>query len=198
LRLAYVALIGLVLFAEIIFLMVLRHVPMETLSVFVQLATILALVFPIYSWRKQRLDKDADLVDEVRVWSVHLQGMTFYLSRLAPSQAYLEVEKVQKLADETADKLAGAIARATPATSDLATLTYDLIKSLKLFALNKPRDGGQLLFDWEKIITRAHEVQVLATKEVGRFKIHYTVVTKIVVFLAVALGIVDGLLYILT
>jgi len=139
----------------------------------VQIATILALLLPVYALWRQNLEKKRDLVDGVRIWAAHFDLMTRQFvepGAPAPGQLTLDdVGKVRALADTTADHLAEAIARGYRLFKDSTPIT-SLISALRVFARNMEfsRNHGLFIQEIQNLRPKTQAVSDIANKEIAK------------------------------
>lgn len=169
-------------------------VPFEVL---VQIATVVALIFPLYSWEKERLDKRYEQVDDLRVWADHFDYMTKHFQQI-PSGHILgdEVKAAQGLATSAADHLALALARCVTtigSKSDLAIHIVDFILALRKFAMDDSLPGNipKFLSDLGTLQPFADDIGNGARAETRtRFRLRYAVPQPLL-----QLALIVGLLF---
>ncbi len=158
---------------------------LDVMILVVQLGTLGTLVFTLYSWERERLDKGYELLEELRVWSNHFYYMTMHLQQkeVHPSQirTHDEISKITELATETADHLSRALARCAHiigSHSLLAEAVKSFILKLRKFARNDfPVDKA------EYFLSELYQLQPIAleigketsSEQEARFKISHAV-----------------------
>jgi len=174
----FVAILVIVLVAAIAFMLPATY---GFIAILVQIATIAALIFPVYSWGRERLDDKRELVDTIRIWADHFRFMTDHFVGMPANEVTGEnVKMVQELADKTADHLAESLARAGRIV-DLTGPAYNqFILELRTFARKEeftfPGNGHLFLHELEsKLRPKAASVDEATNKEIRKFEIRHGV-----------------------
>jgi len=173
-----------------------------SIATLVEVATIFALSFPVYSFWRMQFDKKRELVDAVRMWVARFQHMVDYIpSSLTPNEVTLVLDNVRKIAEDTADNLSEALAKGEPYMEKLLSETDRFIVDLRNFAkilVPANVDGARVLVEVGKLLSKAATIQEVAKKELERFALRNGVPVKYSFLVDLALmglvGFLAGLL----
>jgi hypothetical protein len=153
-----------------------------SVEVLVGAATVTALIFPLYPWEREQLDRRIRLVDEVRVCVDHFYYIGEGFQQIAPNEVKpQEIGEFQRMSAEIAGRLAEALARCVALIgSDTvwATKIRSFISDLRKFARDEGLLGDFGLFEFhlKKLLPVANEIGNMTSLEIdSRFKVRHLV-----------------------